>query len=391
MKKIFSFFLFLAYSFLSLFGFSFDDGGKIWTQKVIFNIKNRTDIFCPSDNVWVNGTQYPSVIRLSDGTLLATFEVFDKDRTGFRIMSGTDSGDNWEQCSYVSETLDDSIDAAWNPCLIELTEPIGAYEKGTIILAAVSIDPTQSRKSQISVYVSADSAKTWAEISAVDAAGGTAEGVWEPWLAYENGFMYCFYSDDSDEKCSQTIVYRRSSDLVNWSEKTAVVKSDNPDDRPGMPVLTKMGNGKWFLCYEYGRDSGYPVYCKTSDSLEKWDAADTGRQVKTAGGKMIGSAPSCIWIPEGGKNGMLIVSGKYGNSRNPDLLVSYNFGRSFKKMKNPLEYSDRQGFGYHASFFYSEDDSTLYYSNAIDYKDNLSKISFARIIPETRRMFALGK
>lgn len=386
MQKLLSFILSLIYSFLSLFSLSFDNGQKIWTQKLIFNVDSRTDIFCPSENVWVNGAEYPTVIELADGTLLATFEVFDKGQTGFRIMASADFGDTWTQRAFVTETFDGTINAAWNPCLFELTEKVGAFDKGTVVLAAVSIDPEQSRKSQISVYASADNGYTWTEISVIDEAGGTGEGVWEPWLNYENGYVYCFYSDDSDEVCSQTVVYKRSTDLINWEKKTAVVKSDNPDERPGMPVLTKMGNGKWFLCYEYGKDGSYPIYYKTSDSIENWNSADTGTELK-AGKRKAFSAPSCIWIPDGGRKGTLIVSGKYVNDDENDLFISSNFGRSFKMMENPLDYSDKQGFGYHASFFYSAKNNVLYYANTVDYINDLSKISFVRISPESRFNF----
>ena len=386
MQKLLSFILSLIYSFLSLFSLSFDNGQKIWTQKLIFNVDSRTDIFCPSENVWVNGAEYPTVIELADGTLLATFEVFDKGQTGFRIMASADFGDTWTQRAFVTETFDSTINAAWNPCLFELTEKVGAFDKGTVVLAEVSIDPEQSRKSQISVYASADNGYTWTEISVIDEAGGTGEGVWEPWLTYENGYVYCFYSDDSNQVCSQTVVYKRSTDLINWEEKTAVVKSDNPDERPGMPVLTKMGNGKWFLCYEYGKDGSYPIYYKTSESIENWNPADTGTELK-AGKRKAVSAPSCIWIPDGGRNGTLIVSGKYVNDDENDLFISSNFGRSFKMMENPLDYSDKQGFGYHASFFYSAKNNVLYYANTVDYINDLSKISFARISPESRFNF----
>lgn len=384
MKKLFSASLSLVYTFMSLFGISFYNGQKIWTQKVIFDIECKSDVFCPSENVWVNGTDYPSVIELSDGTLLATSELFDKQYFGFRIMSSNDNGESWNQIAFVTETFDETINASWNPCLMELPEDMGDFSKGDIILAGVSIDSEQSRKSQISVCASKDKGNTWSEISVIDEAGGTDEGVWEPYLVYENGYVYCFYSDDSDDVCSQTIVYRRSSDCINWEEKTAVVKSDNPDERPGMPVLTKMGNGKWFLCFEYGKDGGYPIYYKTSSSIEEWNPADTGTQLKAGINKTAVSAPSCIWIPVGGKKGTLIVSGKAVSGKRNDLFISSDYGKHFKMMRNPLDYSDKRGFGYHASFFWSENNGILYYANSIDYTDELSKITFTRMVPQSR-------
>ncbi|MCQ2472258.1 MAG: exo-alpha-sialidase [Clostridia bacterium] len=384
MKKIIAFLLSSVYSFLSLFGLSFFDGKTVWTKDLTFTVDTASDIFCPSENVWVNGAQYPSVIELSDGTLLATFEVFDKGQTGFRIMKSFDKGSSWEQLTFVTETIDNSLYAAWNPFLFQLSEDVGNFTKGTVILAGVSIDPEQSRKSQIEIFASTDGGESFKEISIIDEAGGAGDGVWEPFIAYENGYIYCFYSDDSDEEKSQTIVYKKSRDLLNWEEKKAVVKSHDNSHRPGMPVLTKMGNGKWFICYEFGNGSGYPIYCKTADSLESWDASDTGTQIITKINKDVNSAPNCIWMPVGGENGTLIVSGKYGNSKGNDLFLSSDFGKTFHRMKNPLDYSDKQGFGYHASFFYSEIDGSLYYANTVDYTEILSKISFEKLTIKER-------
>ena len=384
MKKIFSIFLSFIYSFLSLFGLSFNNGEKIWTEKVNFEIKCKTDVILPPEEVWVNGTDYPSVIELADGKLLASAEVFNRGECGFRIMASDDSGDTWTQRAFVTETLDKTINASWNPCLMELPEAMGIFPKGTVILAAVSIDHQQSRKSQISVYASTDGGSSWTEISVIDEAGGIDEGVWEPYLVYEDGYVYCFYSDDADEACSQTIVYKRSSDCINWEGKVSVVKSGNPDERPGMPVLTKMGNGKWFLCYEYGRDGGYPIYYKTSDSIGEWNPADTGTLLKAGIKRTAVSAPSCIWIPEGGNKGTLIVSAKAVDGKRNDLFISNNYGKHFKMMKNPLDYSDKRGFGYHAAFYWSEKNNVLYYANAVDYVDDLSKISFVRMSPKSR-------
>lgn len=379
MPKILSFFMSVIYSVLSLFGLSFNDGHSIWSKDIIIVTENKSDIFYPDENVWLNGCQYPSVIELENGTVLTTFEVFDKGRTGFRIMAGNNKGETWVQRSFVTESSDDTINAAWNPCLFCLPENVGQYKRGTVVLAAVSVDPNHSVKSRISVYVSEDDGFSWSEINAVDEAGGLEEGVWEPYLIYDNGYIYCFYSDDSDDYHSQTILYKRTSDLVTWEDKSDVVVSDNSEDRPGMPVITKMGNGKWFLCYEFGNGDGYPVYYKTSDSPDNWNASDKGKIIMTKSRKTINSAPSCIWIPDGGKYGTLIVSGKYGNSKNNDLFISTDYGNTFTAIKNPLEYSDKQGFGYHTAFFYSSSDNKLLYANTVDYTDILAKISFARL------------
>lgn len=384
MSRVFSLFIAAVYAVLSFFGFPCGEQDIILTENVIFNVEKRSDIFCPPTEVWNNGVQYPTIISLShnkenNGVLLCSFEVFDKGETSFRIMKSSDYGESWEQISAVYETADSSLSAAWEPCLFELPDTLGDYPEGTVLLGGISVDDGCKSKTRLSVYASGDCGQSWSEISAVDEAGGVGDGIWEPYFVYDGGYLYCFYSDDSDPFYSQTIVYKKTADGVNWGEKVPVVVSENPQDRPGMPVITKMGNGKYFICYELGNGEGYPIYCKMSDSIDNWDESDIGKRITTAFKRTIGSAPCCVWMPAGGENGTLIVSGKYGSKGNNELFVSFDCGKSFKTMINPLPYSDKNGFGYSASMFYSQADNKLYYANTVDYKDELSKIAFARI------------
>lgn len=372
---------------LSFFGISTENW--IVTEKTVFSIERRSDICFPSDEVWDNGAQYPTIIELNhnrekNGTLLATNEVFDRGVTKFRIMESGNGGESWSEISEITETLTQGLIAAWEPCLFELPEKVGEYPEGTVILGEISLDDGCKSKTQLSLFVSVDCGKSWSEISVIDSAGGLDEGIWEPFFVFDGGFLYCFYSDDSDDICSQTIVYRRSSDLINWSEKVQVVRSDNPEDRPGMPVLTKMGNGKYYLTYEYGGKDNYPIKYKVSDSISEWNASDIGKDILTKKKYEIHTSPCCIWIPQGGKNGTLIVGGKYGNAGNNELFVSFDFGETYSLMNNPLPYSDKKGFGYSSSFFYSETNEILYFASAVDFKDNLSKIQFASIRPGSR-------
>lgn len=305
--KIISAILAFIYYLLAIFGLPYSDCNTIYTPHGIISVESRTDIFYPSDEVWVNGSEYPTVICLANneeknGTLLATFEVFDKGQTKFRIMESLDKGNTWSEISVVTEKLNPNLQAAWQPCLFELSEAMDDYEKGTIILGGISLDDGCKSKTQLSLYVSEDCGKTWEEISVIDEAGGLGEGIWEPWFVYENGTLYCFYSDDSDPIHSQTIVYRSSTDLINWSEKVPVVVNENPDDRPGMPVVTKMGNGKYYLAYELlTNDVNRPCRYKISDSISEWDADDQGTEIIAFGNRDLHSSPICLWIPRAAK------------------------------------------------------------------------------------------
>lgn len=383
--KFISLFLAVVYYIAASLGISYKENDIIYTPSISFNVETKTDIFYPSDEVWVNGSEYPTVICLShngeyNGKLISTFEVFDKGGTKFRIMESDDKGDNWKEIAIVTETLNPELMAAWEPCLFELPETVGEYPEGTIILGEISLDDGCQSKTQLSIFASTDCGKTWKEISIADKAGGTGDGIWEPWFVYENGYLYCFYSDDSDPVYSQTIVYKRTSDLINWSDKVPVVINDNPDDRPGMPVVTKMGNGKYYLCYELlCNGDNKPCRYKISDSISEWDIKDQGTEIKTCFGRQTHTSPICLWIPEGGKNGTLIVNGQYQNKGNNELFVSFDYGETYSLMATPFRYTNKIGYGYSPAMCYSENDKTIFYMNTVDYKDALTKIQFVRL------------
>ena len=95
--KIFSVILAFIHYLLALLGLPYGSGNIIYSPKISFTVQERSDIFCPPDEVWVNGAEYPTIIQLknngeNNGTLLTTFEVFDQGATKFRIMESKDKG-----------------------------------------------------------------------------------------------------------------------------------------------------------------------------------------------------------------------------------------------------------------------------------------------------------
>ena len=379
--KILSSFLAFIYYLLAVMGLPYGSESKIFTPRIDFTVEERTDVFCPPDEVWVNGAEYPTMIQLENGTLLTTFEVFDKGNTEFRIMESTDNGKTWTEISSVVETLTPGLQAAWEPCLFELPEAVGEVEKSTVVLGGISLDDGCQSKTQLSIWTSKDCGKTWSETSIADSAGGTGDGIWEPWFVYENGTLYCFYSDDSDLVHSQTIVYKSTTDLVNWSEKVPVVVFDNPNARPGMPVITKMGNGMYYLTFELLEDDeNKPCRYKISESISEWNSADEGTEIIALCKRELHSSPVCLWIPDGSRNGTLMLAATYGNKGHNEIFISHDYGKTYSVMATPLGYdSSKRGFGYSPSMIYSEKDNTVYFENTVDYKDDLSKIQFVRL------------
>ncbi len=355
--------------------FPFGGGLKIKNLPINFEVESVSHIYLPPNETSTNVQEYPAIIRLchqkneaDNGKLLAAFEKWG---SRYPVYESTDDAETWHYISTVKDTLNEGYWNEWMPFLYELPADMGKFEKETIILAATSIYGEGVTDSTITLYSSTDLGRTFIPFCNVDKAGGTGWGVWEPYLIYEEetGRLFCFYSDDSDPEHSQKLVYKYTTDLVNWSEKFECVACDDPNLRPGMSSVVKMGNGEYYMVYEMVGINGNPIYCKKTKSLDDWgDFADYG-EIVSAAGKTFGSSPYVAWTPVGGECGTLIVLGKHpieGKSRTgTDMFISFDYGKNFIPVDNPIPYTldPYERCGYSPSLFFSPDGGTLYYVN----------------------------
>ena len=319
---------------------------------------------------------YPTMITLAhngeqNGTLIFAFE------SGAKIYRSTDDGATWEQISQVKDTLNEGYVINWMPFLYELPCDIGEYKAGTILFASTSREKSGNyfEITKITLHASTDCGMTWETICNVDEAGGLSWGVWEPFLIFDEGTerLYCFYSDDSDPAHSQKLVYKYTTDMVNWSELKECVACDDPKLRPGMISIAKMDNGEYAMAFELVGTYD-DIYIKKTKDLDDWgDVSDYGEPVKTADGVGIGSAPWCAWTPAGGENGMLVVAARHempyqqaGYDGSP-LLISFDYGETYIAIDDPIPHkvdlwADCRC-GYSPCLYFSEDGKTLYYMN----------------------------
>lgn len=355
-------------------------------------VEFTTDISYSADNWWDRGVQYGRLLILKNspdgqnGTILATHCELNAGLVdhapGYPVYRSSDNGKTWSRITLVSDTLT-GCNSEWNPFLFELEKPCGDYPAGTIILAACSIDPDHDKESHIRLYFSTDSGENFSQGVVVASAGGLEEGVWEPFLLQlDDGRLVCYYSDDSDEKHSQKIVYKISSDAENWNEAVDVVATDIFAERPGMPVVTRLGDGSYFMVYEVvdkdGID-GIPVFFRRSaDGLNWGDKKDIGTELISYNGKKaLGSAPYCAWTPTGGEKGTLVVSGAFmrkGKSdTGTDLFISNDYGESWVTISHPIPYTQDDHVGYSNSFAFSEDGKYMYSINNPQNPENTEK------------------
>ena len=368
----------------------------------IEQLQSATTVFAPGTyeaDVWgepikSGSSHYPSIIVLQhqpneedNGKLIAHFCLADsyKKTTDACFMESADGGETWKILSRPEEQKSPGLVPGRMAHLYELPHDLGEYPRGTLVFSSGSID--YSVRSEIWIWYSTDCGKTWVQESLVATGGITREGVWEPFTFYEDGWLYCFYSDDSDPAHDQKLVYKRSQDGKTWSELVDVCTFPTAKDRPGMIIITKMGNGEFFMVYEYYGTGGGNVYYKKTRDLANWDPESPGRELECNGYRVKG-APSCIWVPAGGECGMLIATGKteIGGDGTHRIFVSFDYGESWTTMKNPLPYTDGTDgtttrIGHSPSFAISADGHTVYYLNTTNVPETgKRRIQFASFL-----------
>lgn len=359
------------------------DTDTLWNSSLGgFEILQNTVVYGPTLSHQAPELTYSRIIELShngeqNGTLIATAESLDV--TCYQIHRSVDGGKSWEKVGEVRSAIAGMI-ANWQPMLYELPCQVGDLPEGTILLAGCTRNSATTH-TEMTLYASRDLGESWKVVSTVavgggfDPNGGLSTGLWEPFLLCDDdGKLYCFYSDETDSTAhSQMIVCRSSTDGVNWSETQRIVACTEQYLRPGMPTVTRLGNGKYFITYEMVGQSGNPVYYKVTDDLSDWgNPSDIGTAIVAAGNVSIGSAPYCCWIPAGGDKGTLIVTAKNmvsgSSDTGTDWLVSYDYGKTWVSMDNPLPYTvtDQFRYAYSPCIFAGSDGQTLYYVNNVN-------------------------
>jgi hypothetical protein len=284
---------------------------------------SRNVIFTPPANYNDPRVLYARSAQLADGSLLATWENYSPEppKVYFPIYKSTDGGKSWKEFSRVQDTQY-GYGLRYQPFLYVLPEKIGNYKAGTV-LASGSAIPTDLSSTHIELYASTDSGKSWNFVNHI-AAGGEAlpnnglTPVWEPFLMVNKKTLICYYSDQRDNATyGQKMVHQTSSDLKTWGPVVDDVKYPTYTDRPGMPTIAKLPNGKYIMTYEYGGGPAitdsyqFPVYYKIVSDPEKFGAA-TGISLKATDGTIPTGSPYVVWSSVGGKNGTIIATASSG-------------------------------------------------------------------------------
>jgi len=269
---------------------------------------------------------YARTAQLPNNDLLLTWENYSPEPPPvyFPIYRSKDAGKTWAELSRVQDKGGRGFGLRYQPELYVLPERIGAFPKGTLLLAGSSI-PSDLSSTHLELYASRDDGKTWEFVSHV-ASGGEAvpnnglTPVWEPFLMAHQGKLIYYYSDQRDNATyGQKLVHQTSADLRSWGPIVDDVTYPTYTDRPGMPTVARLPDGNYIYAYEYGggpnpaKTDGYsfPVYYRLSRDPEAFDSAPHHPiRIPQQGGVPFvpDGSPFVVWTPAGGPLGTIVVS-----------------------------------------------------------------------------------
>jgi len=284
------------------------------------------------------GDDYPRAVELRDGSWLLVFTTYQQGNNGYisdpkggtvlAIMRSEDHCRTWKKISIISDPGRDMD----NGEMIELPD-------GDILLATRSVRWQESYR--LPVYRSSDSGRTWTKASDIDsnegipgALGNPDKGVYEPhFYQLSPTLLAVMYSTErhvtETPSYSQTVAEKLSTDGGHTWGKEIWVASGSAADRPGMPVWTKMKNGKYLVVYEVGGPKNYPIFCKVSADGIHWSAG-LGDEVPIEQG-----APYLLGLSDG----RLVLT-----SNNHRVVMSKDLGRTWKAVDDAFPGGPEEAF-----------------------------------------------
>lgn len=353
-------------------------------------VAGQSSIAAPSDAVVYSdpasaraGAAYTRAITLrhngeANGTVISTFERHtDLPGTGqpaWPIYRSTDFGDSWQ---HVTDVVDNQFGLGnrFQPALYELPAPSGSLAEGTLLLVG-NVIPNNLSSTRLVMYKSTDAGTTWSFVSTIDTGGpavydpgpnSTTWPVWEPQLLLTPSGLVVYYSDEKQKSAGilQALVHRVSTDGgQTWGAKVNDIAVPDKNTRPGMMVVVKLPNGQYFGAYEVVGLPDVPVYGKFSPDGVNWgNPTDLGFKLQTASGQSLFGSPWVEWVPTGGPNGTILVTGTRMNGVTPaksNILANTNLGvGSWTLFPTPIDTPDGTNGGYSQSLALSLDNRTL--------------------------------
>ena len=261
------------------------------------------------------GSGYPRVIRLADGTILASVgSKIDGSSVGL-IHESTDDGASFHRLAVISDP--DGANGRGMCCgsLFELPVAVGALPAGAVLWATTSgtdVLPATEKHVRQRLWRSDDHGRSWSYLSDI-AVSPNQYNAWEPELSVSaDGRLVAFWSDESDKGAhDQKLVQASSVDGVTWTPPRDTVVDGRRTVRPGMIGVRRLPDGAYFMVYEVCNNDLVHlcgIYARTSsDGWDYGDPADLGTQIRSSAGAHPRHTPTLAWAPGPGANGRLLL------------------------------------------------------------------------------------
>lgn len=275
------------------------------------------------------GSEYGRLVQIGKTSWLAGYTTaehksYRQNPAGglsLSISRSDDGGRHWRKIASISQKGRD-LD---NAMLLKLPD-------STLLLACRSVRWQESYR--LLIYQSEDAGKSWKELSVLDANEGTPgslghpdKGVYEPHLyLLKDGRVAALYANEKHvtdaDSYSQIISEKISPDGGrSWGSEIRVATS--PGDhasRPGMPVWTKMKDGRFIEVYEVCGPQKCDIYYKTSQDGVHWPIG-LGKPADGQSG-----APFVLAL----KDGRLLLTSNRGN-----ISLSDDYGKTWQVAERP--------------------------------------------------------
>ncbi|WP_410656656.1 sialidase family protein [Amycolatopsis sp. lyj-112] len=285
---------------------------------------------------------YARLIRLEHspigrGRIVASLTSADERGKFTPIMESTDEGQSFHKIGEVRDP-----DGRVGMCcgtLYELPQRVGRLRAGTLLWAAsYRQEAGPQRRIGIRIWYSRDAGRSWSFLSEA-ARSHNHDGIWEPEFVVDaGGTLWLHYADETESPQHAQVMNRvATTDGVNWGTKQRTMAIPPHRVRPGMPIIRRLPDGRYYLAYEICnfRDRFCDPYFKISADGANWgDPADPGTRVDTANGNHFQHAQTITLFPGGPKGVRLVMVGQiYTNARGVPqdkngrvLLANDNFG-----------------------------------------------------------------
>lgn len=276
-----------------------------------------------------DGTGYASVARVTQGPAAdrgRLLMVFEQDgMAGIPLWESRDEGVHWRFLTNVTDQShggDAHWQLRWQPNLVELPRATADLPAGTLLLSANATRNDERGRvhvEDLQMYASVDGGRTWRYRSSIVRGGGRPEdkdnkGVWEPNVhLLDDGRLVAYYSSEQHkaEGYNQLLAHKVSSDGGrSWGAEVWDVAIPGGVQRPGMAIVTRLGDGRYAMTYENidGPRNGQVFIKFSRDGLDWGDPRRHGEPVMTLSGFWPSACPVVQWFPQGGPEGVIVVS-----------------------------------------------------------------------------------